>query len=668
MSDDWRADVAQAIADRAAVNWDALEMHAPASTDPALIEELRILEHVARVHTTPAADTRDGASPSLVVLPAPWGPLTVLEHIGRGTSGDVYRAHDLQLDRMVALKILRRQQPAEATAVIREARLMARVSHPNVVTVYGAERIGVQVGVWMSLIDGPTLEEELVTSGPFEPLTVASIGLDVCAALDAVHRAGVVHHDVKAQNVMRAADGRIVLADFGAGSDASDLEMATTGALAGTPLYLAPEVLAGHPASRQSDIYSLGVMLFHLLTGSFPLVGGTIDDVRQAHAAGRRRRVQDLCPGLHPRLCSIVDRCLAPSPADRLREVADVAQALRGMTGRPWSARPALTTAAVALVVVAVSIALWRDGSSVLRPGNAASTAADGLSLRRVADRGFRSVSADGRYVVGGPFVQDLTSGVEQRWLPESDAGVVVAPAISRDGTQVAYEWCTPLQCDLRVSSLKSEGTEDFRMLSSASRPGIRLRPADWSPDGQRVLVARSHPDGSTEIAVVGVHDGSLRVLAPIDWRGSTAFFSPDGRALSFDVPASNTESQRDIFVLDVDAGAPIPVLVGASNDVLMGWSPDGNALLFASDRGGTTDLWAAPLSDRRASGVPERLKAGIGNVQAVGMTKNGSLYFTTPANEVDIELVTVDLNSGSRVGVPFRPPQSVAGTNLEPA
>ena len=167
MSDDWRADVARAIADRAAVDWDALEADSPSSTDPALIDELRVLEQVARVHSGPPADAAERvASPPLDVLPAEWGPLTVLEHIGRGTFGDVYRAHDPRLDRTVALKILRRRQPAEATAVIAEARLLARVSHPNVVTVYGAERIGGQVGVWMSLVDGPTLEDELAAKVP----------------------------------------------------------------------------------------------------------------------------------------------------------------------------------------------------------------------------------------------------------------------------------------------------------------------------------------------------------------------------------------------------------------------------------------------------------------------------------------------------------------------
>ena len=258
-------------------------------------------------------------------------------------------------------------------------------------------------------------------------------------------------------------------------------------------------------------------------------------------------------------------------------------------------------------------------------------------------------MSGNGRYLLAGALVQDLVSGVERRWLSASEDGSLgLGAAISPDGTQVAYEWCASFQrCELRVGPLGSDSAVASHRLFSGSHPSVRWRPADWSPDGQRILVEKSHPDSTREIVLVEVRDGSFRVLTPVDWRGSTAYFSPDGRAFAFDLAASGTALQRDIFVMALDGSNPTPAVVSAANDVLMGWSPDGRALLFASNRSGTTDLWTVPVSSGASPGVPERLKAGIGNVRSVGMTKTGSLYFRTPANEVDIELVSIDLELG---------------------
>ena len=174
--------------------------------------------------------------------------------------------------------------------MIREGQLLAKVRHPNVVTVYGAERIDGRVGMWMEFVDGRTLEEELRASGPRTPDQVIDVGLALCSALAAVHDAGLLHRDLKAQNVMRAADGRLLLTDFGAGRVRDRGHDGDDGRteLAGTPLYLAPEVLKGAPASVVSEIYGVGVLLYHLATGSFPVRGRTLRDLLKAHADGQR--------------------------------------------------------------------------------------------------------------------------------------------------------------------------------------------------------------------------------------------------------------------------------------------------------------------------------------------------------------------------------------------
>ncbi len=224
-------EVAAAIADGSPVDWGALDP--PFSEAFAL--PARVVERIAQVHARiPPVETfgsslhkslagvclpGDAAAPS--ETPVTWGALTIVEKIGRGTFGDVYRAHDRRLNRFVALKLLRRKDSLES-AVIEEGQLMARVRHPNVVTVYGAERIDARVGMWMQFVDGPTLEEELKTRGPFTADEVAQAGTQLAQALGAVHRAGLLHRDVKAQNAMRDADGRVLLTDFGTGRELSE--------------------------------------------------------------------------------------------------------------------------------------------------------------------------------------------------------------------------------------------------------------------------------------------------------------------------------------------------------------------------------------------------------------------------------------------------------------
>ena len=143
-----------------------------------------------------------------------WGHLRICERIGRGAFGEVYRAWDTRLDREVALKLMPVALAAGAEAassIIHEGRLLARVRHPNVVTIYGADEIDGYVGLWMELVPGRTLEDLLRDGQTFEPGEVAHIGLESARALAAVHAAGLLHRDIKAQNVLRQEDGRIVL-------------------------------------------------------------------------------------------------------------------------------------------------------------------------------------------------------------------------------------------------------------------------------------------------------------------------------------------------------------------------------------------------------------------------------------------------------------------------
>ena len=240
-------------------------------------------------HETLLTEARRKAVASEHPLRVHWGPLVVYEKVGRGSFGDVYRAWDPRLDREVALKLIPEDISAGAPSpVVEEGRLLARVRHPNVMVVYGAERIEGRIGIWTEYIRGETLASEVARRGPLPAEEAVRIGADVCAALAAVHAAGLLHRDVKAQNILRDASGRIVLGDFGTGVELADDAGVSDPQIAGTPLYLAPEVIEGEPATIASDLYGVGVLLFFLVSGAYPVRGRTLAEIKRAHSRHER--------------------------------------------------------------------------------------------------------------------------------------------------------------------------------------------------------------------------------------------------------------------------------------------------------------------------------------------------------------------------------------------
>jgi tetratricopeptide (TPR) repeat protein/TolB-like protein len=442
-------DVIESVADGAKLDWDALEADVTDEGDRRMLAQLRILARIAEVHRSlpddpadhviptriakiipmrpPAtvdeslsdarnvsaqvsADDKDakinGQAPHAPIEPPPsapvepatpatigtWGPLELLERIGQGTFGEVYRARDA-LQREVAVKLLRSSSGSSGSTdrlgekVLREARILARIRHSHVVTVYNAETHDGRVGLWMELIRGATLEHLLKAHGAFGAREAAFIGQDLCRALAAVHTAGLVHRDIKAQNVMREEGGRVVLMDFGAGQVVGD--SATAGRITGTPLYLAPEVLRGADATVRSDIYSLGVLLYHLVTNDYPVRAKSLDELRAAHGEGRRVRLHDARPDSLPdSLVRVIERALDPDPTMRYATAGEMQAELAHAVGvgilpstmmdasaaaptgwRAFAQRPSVIAAAVVALVVVAAVAVrvgWRGG--VLAP------------------------------------------------------------------------------------------------------------------------------------------------------------------------------------------------------------------------------------------------------------------------------------------------------------
>jgi serine/threonine-protein kinase len=314
--------LALSLADGVAVDWTGAPHDCTGVT--CLVCRLRAIE--ALITAAPPAG-HDEAARDSVPVPGAWGPLHIIERIGRGSYGDVYRAVDTQLSRDVALKLLARRQGVLPERLVEEGRRLARVRHPNVVTVFGAETIDGRHGIWMELMPGSTLAGEVATSGPLPLFEAARITRDLAGALEAVHAAGLLHRDIKAQNVLRASDGRPVLTDFGAGRD---LDPAGDGSpeRTGTPVYVAPETVADGQTSVASDIYSLGVLLYFLLTGRYPVSGRSIGEIARAHRQGRGVPAERHRRDIPRSLAAILRRATDPEPSKRFRSAADLERAL----------------------------------------------------------------------------------------------------------------------------------------------------------------------------------------------------------------------------------------------------------------------------------------------------------------------------------------------------
>jgi serine/threonine protein kinase len=294
-----------------------------------------LLADIARIDHQVSLDAPVPSAP-----PATWQALTIQAPVGRGAFATVYRAQD-NLGRLVALKLfsLPREHAAEwAGRLLHEGRLLARLRHENVVTIYGADQGEGYVGLWMEFVKGRTLEDELHTRVRFSADEAVQVGRVLCRALAAVHREGLLHRDVKAHNVMRDETGRIVLMDFGSGREVASVPVSANIDLAGTPLYLAPEVFGGQPASIASDIYSLGVLLFHLVSDRYPVEGTNRSEIQRAHLERRRLWLRDARPDLPEAFVRVVERALASDRAQRYQSAGELEDALGGISMQPSAA------------------------------------------------------------------------------------------------------------------------------------------------------------------------------------------------------------------------------------------------------------------------------------------------------------------------------------------
>ena len=501
----------------------------------------------------------------------------VLEKLGEGGMGVVYKGRDTRLNRLVALKVLppdKTADPGRRARFIQEAQAASALNHPNIVTIYEIDRDAGADFIAMELIPGRTLDALISRRGLRLPDTL-KCAIQITDALTAAHAAGIVHRDLKPSNVMVTDAGLVKVLDFGLAklteTVAPDLQATQTiqpdpgpmteqGAVLGTVAYMSPEQAQGAKVDARSDIFAFGSLLYEMVTGRRAFTGDSKMTTITAILRDDPKPLADSTDTVPRDLEKIILRCLRKEASRRFQHMDDVKVALEEIKEESESGRLAVTAAAarprrsplvyaaLALVLLIAAAALW------FRSRSAPPAAAPGLSLRQLTQ----------------------------------DAGFTGYPAISPDGKLVAY-----------ASDRAGEGGLDLwaQQLSRGAQP-IRLtrHPADdyypsFSPDGGQIVFGSLREGGG--IYLMPALGGEERLLA----RGTYTRprFSPDGQSIVFN---HTGRFQRELFVVPSTGGSPRRIaerFYVAESGV---WSPDGKKILFhgQQDMAGERDWWAAPL------------------------------------------------------------------------
>jgi len=510
------------------------------------------------------------------------GPYTVVDKLGEGGMGQVYRAHDSKLGRDVALKVLPDTfaiDPDRLARFHREAQVLASLNHPNIAQIYGFEDSGATHALVMEVVDGPTVADR-IEQGPVPLAEALAIARQIASALEAAHEQGIVHRDLKPANVKVRPDGTVKVLDFGlakamdptASSDVNVMNSPTLtqhatqlGLILGTAAYMAPEQAKGKKVDRRADIWAFGVVLFEMLAGERAFKG---DDVSDVLAAVLRQDIdwRALPPDTPAKVRRVLERCLERDPKQRLRDIGDV---WIGMDAPDEPAVPATTTVStarsstfwrwlpwgVAIVIAAGSIAwgLSRRAEAPPRLVTRSAQIAKDLSL-------FVATSRDGTriaYAVAGG--QNTSAGIVLRMLDQFDGRVVPGteagafPLFSPDGQWIAYSDLA----NQKIKKIPITGGTSIALCEGSLQAG-----GAWSDDG---TIAFPSAKGLMRVSADGGVPGALTTLdsAKAEIAHVRPQFLPGGRRLLFTVM---TQGDAQFAVKDLDKTGYQIVAKGGAN------------------------------------------------------------------------------------------------------
>jgi len=588
------------------------------------------------------------------------GRYEIVEELGAGGMGRVYRARDTKLNEEVALKLIKPELASERTAVERfhnEIRIARKITHKNVCRTYDLHEEGDRLFLTMEYVPGEDLKSLVRRKGRLAVDEALSIAGQVCEGLAEAHRLGVVHRDLKPQNIMIGGDGQAKVMDFGIARFVESPGLTVTGIVIGTPDYMSPEQAEGREADQRSDLYSLGAILFELVTGKVPSRSGPPPDPKT------------LDPAVPEDLGRLILGCLEKDKDSRYQSADEVLAHIQNIKdGVPLGARvlpssrkrsrktqKALKWRA-ALLFVGVPLAL-AAGLLVLRP--LARRAPDspptiGQVSQVTSEAGTEthpSLSPEGNliaYAASGEIYLRRVGAENPVLLTEDLSFEAAEPAFSPDGRLIAF-------------SARNDGTDVrggiwlMEVLGAGKRrlTDEGFSPA-WSPDGREIAYATEFPTPYdrprfSRVSVVDVASGRKRDLDS-GGRGKDMMepaWSPSGRRLAYWALVS--VSNRDIFTRPSDGSEAVPVTSDPYVDWCPVWSRDGRYLYFCSDRSGSPNLWRVRVDEDsgRVLGEPEPVTTPAAAVMRFDFAADGS-GFSYEASDLQANVQRIAFDPGA--------------------
>lgn len=552
---------------------------------------------------------------------------TILEKLGEGGMGVVYKALDTTLDRTVALKFLPERVNKDETAKARflqEAKAAAGLNHPNICTIFGVEEFEHQVYMAMEFVEGGTLSEKIPFAKTEDALIIAG---QIADALQEAHTRGIVHRDIKADNIMLSSKGQAKVMDFGLAKLKGAMKLTRTSSTVGTLGYMAPEQIQGGEVDHRSDIFSFGVLVFEMLTGKLPFRGEHEAAMVYSIVNEEPQNIAQLLPELSPIVVNLINRCLEKDPAERYQHfddiTADVKRALR-KTSKVMRSSPSVPAHSSDKISSTHDSAVTDLTPSGFFRKNSVRVVFAAAALIIIALMGW--------WLLGSsrPAINpDMSTSVLQ--IPATEYQY---PDMSPDGKWLAFPGAD-VNGKWDIYMMFIETGESKRLTTDSSKDLGNSATARFSPDGSSIVYGRLNR-GSTfsQICVVSVLTGSSRVIAD---SGIAPVWNPAGDRIFFYRQGRGTRAQsrsgwREYWsVSPQGSDAKIEfidsLMQGSLNYFTFRVSPDGKKILFTRPmKGEYNEIILRDLTSGKETQLTDDKKI----IDEVFWTGNGSILYSS--------------------------------------